>query len=662
MKPNASTTIIRGDMTGERVEMGIDAENMKHIVRILTDIYADPELAVIREYSTNAFDAHRDAGHTRPIQITKPTDWNPMFTIRDFGTGLSKDDIRNIYSSYGRSTKQNSNDVVGMLGIGCKSGLTYTSQVQITSFIDGQRIESLMTRDEDGAPVISILSSVPTDEPNGVQISIAVSNSHTFNQKISSFFKYWNPSDVLIDGEPPVPVDLDHVVDEIYISSAANHHVVVMGNVPYRVSEGLDVKMPQGKYLVAKVDIGEVDFPPSREELYYSPTTKNKLQSIADRYQKNIDQKAEQEITQSKTAFDAMVAIEKWSAFSSVDTWGNLPPLTTVRGGGMFTWHVGHVSQWGRSRNTVQSHYNVGYNAWRKLASQGKLAQVVDFDLSSFSSSHRAKFEQLLKNKGIDFNALEKVVINDVDKFDGWLDAMTFSMNDIRKVKLPKSSGGTLVTRTQGRYDIWQGPTDRWKLGHPDPSKPIVYWSSAQLYSTSWLAEAMTRWPDVQWVTLTRNRWEKFLRECPNAIELHPFMKGECQKAFDKLTGNEQAYIVGSLQVFGKGAWADAVSKFDDPLLRKMILFARKMNNRDNHSVEYREYQETLAFYRGNIPEYSFEPTGNKSNGREALDIYPTLPYSDMDERVRVYNAIHFYEQNHPVTEPASNDAEKDKQ
>ena len=38
--------------------MSIDQSALSHIMNVLTDLYADPELAVIREYSSNALDSH----------------------------------------------------------------------------------------------------------------------------------------------------------------------------------------------------------------------------------------------------------------------------------------------------------------------------------------------------------------------------------------------------------------------------------------------------------------------------------------------------------------------------------------------------------------------------------------------------------------------------
>src|SRR5262245_34262870 len=114
MKPTERVLDVDSTLAGENVRMGIDTSALQHIISVLTDLYSDPELAVIREYSTNALDAHRDAGNPLPIEVTLPTPLAPLFKVRDYGDGLDAEDIRNIYSRYGTSTKRDSNDVVGM--------------------------------------------------------------------------------------------------------------------------------------------------------------------------------------------------------------------------------------------------------------------------------------------------------------------------------------------------------------------------------------------------------------------------------------------------------------------------------------------------------------------------------------------------------------------
>lgn len=77
MEPTAIYATREGNLGGETVAMSVDAASMAHVMSILTDLYSDPVLAVIREYSTNAFDSHVEAGVQRPIEVSLPNAMSP---------------------------------------------------------------------------------------------------------------------------------------------------------------------------------------------------------------------------------------------------------------------------------------------------------------------------------------------------------------------------------------------------------------------------------------------------------------------------------------------------------------------------------------------------------------------------------------------------------
>ncbi len=110
MKPTNVIDMHRtGDLGGQKVGMKIDENSLAHVMSLLTDLYSDPELAVIREYSTNARDSHIMAGVPHlPIKVTLPNGMSPYFKVQDFGLGMSVSDIEETYSKYGASTKRGS--------------------------------------------------------------------------------------------------------------------------------------------------------------------------------------------------------------------------------------------------------------------------------------------------------------------------------------------------------------------------------------------------------------------------------------------------------------------------------------------------------------------------------------------------------------------------
>ena len=67
MIPSATGIKRASTFTGQSIEMSIDTNSLAHIMSVLTNLYSDPEMAVLREYSCNARDSHLAVGQTRPI-------------------------------------------------------------------------------------------------------------------------------------------------------------------------------------------------------------------------------------------------------------------------------------------------------------------------------------------------------------------------------------------------------------------------------------------------------------------------------------------------------------------------------------------------------------------------------------------------------------------
>ena len=106
----------------------IPTHAMGSILRSQVNRYANPYIASLREYLTNAIDSHIVSGQTKPVEVTLPTAMSPEMSIRDFGEGMSGDDIVNIYANVRVTTKDKSDLEHGGLGIGSKSGLAYCTQ------------------------------------------------------------------------------------------------------------------------------------------------------------------------------------------------------------------------------------------------------------------------------------------------------------------------------------------------------------------------------------------------------------------------------------------------------------------------------------------------------------------------------------------------------
>jgi len=308
--------------------MRIDENSIDFLMKILSDLYSDPQLAVIREYSVNARDSHVEAGVTRPIEITTPTRLSPHFKVQDFGLGLSIDDIRTIYSAYGASTKRNSNTQAGMLGLGSKSGLTISDQFMVTAIKDGIKAYVSVTRTETGGATMEIIDTVATTESNGVLISIPLGhNLYGFEDKVNNFFKYWPEGSVLINGKAPEQVKSDFLAPGIrivdnkvkntsYYGTATYEDlpdIIVMGGIAYPIESEYTPGFRTQFHLIFDVPIGSVNFTPSREQLHYTKQTKATIEDCYARYDAEMANKVSNDLLAANTIKEALEAASKWA-------------------------------------------------------------------------------------------------------------------------------------------------------------------------------------------------------------------------------------------------------------------------------------------------------------------------------------------------------------
>lgn len=156
-----------------QIDMGIS--NSAEFFQILSStLYSDQLLAVVRETTCNAWDAHVESGRTAtPIQIT--VDSNKV-VIRDFGHGIHYDLMGPIYGVYGASTKKNDGMQTGGFGLGCKAPFAYTDHFQVTSHHNGTKTIYSMSKSSaqvGGKPAIIPITSLPTTE-TGLEVTINI--------------------------------------------------------------------------------------------------------------------------------------------------------------------------------------------------------------------------------------------------------------------------------------------------------------------------------------------------------------------------------------------------------------------------------------------------------------------------------------------------------
>lgn len=183
----------------EQVNCTIDAEDMRYVASLLRNNYSNTQLAVVREISANALDANREANVNRPIEIKLPTQLNPTFAVRDFGGGLSEQDIFGLYSKYGKSTKRDSNNYIGAFGIGKFAPLSYGDNFTCVSYHGGVKTTyNIFVNDDDDTKIARIGDPEPTNEPTGLSIEVAVADSDrdNFRKICLKFFRFFDDSEM----------------------------------------------------------------------------------------------------------------------------------------------------------------------------------------------------------------------------------------------------------------------------------------------------------------------------------------------------------------------------------------------------------------------------------------------------------------------------------
>lgn len=256
-------------------------------------LYANKIRAIIRELSCNAVDSHVAAGKIdTPFDVHLPNSMEPWFSIRDYGTGLSHQQVTQIYTTYFESTKTTSNEFIGALGLGSKSPFSFTDNFTVTAIKDGVKGVYTAFINEAGVPSIAKMMDEQTTEPSGVEVRFAVEDRYDFSKfrdEARYVYTYFKQRPV-VSGEVNFEFrDPDYnekdIIPGVHTTNRGYNSVAIMGNIAYPID------VPQadkalGKLtsllhcgLVMEFGIGELDFQASREGLSYIPQTVNSIKA-----------------------------------------------------------------------------------------------------------------------------------------------------------------------------------------------------------------------------------------------------------------------------------------------------------------------------------------------------------------------------------------------
>lgn len=305
------------------VKSGFTIKASSQAFKILSsNLYSDPQVAIIREISTNALDSHKESGVDKPFSIHVPTQLEPSFSVRDYGKGLSHEKIVTLYTTYFDSTKSESNDSVGGLGLGSKSPLGYCDLFNVNAYgIDGIRHYAI-TIGEEGLPEINFMGESESDGTTGLEVIVPINDPANeylqWQSKMKSVYKDF-PLNMLSFENTNIMDDIQtsyknmysihHKELGMYIATHSTGKMFAkMGCVLYPIN--IEKVLPSTSHvnnsIIVDFNIGDLSISPNREELHYDSHT---ISSITSRIS-NVKSTLEDELQKALKAVNENNVIE----------------------------------------------------------------------------------------------------------------------------------------------------------------------------------------------------------------------------------------------------------------------------------------------------------------------------------------------------------------
>ena len=410
-----------------------------HMMMIMSDIYANPDIAVVREYLTNMYDAHialhRKTGDWGPKPtLNLPTTLNPTLVFQDRGIGMSQADVTNIFVKYGESTKSDSNDEVGGFGLGAKVGFAYNGGVDwsIETIKNGEKNIYIARVGVKGMPVLSHVASEVTEEHSGTKITIPTRRQDITRivEAARNLLQYF-PIPIEVTGtNPVVPFKATLESDNWQILKgdySRNAITAIVGNVPYLVDHGMRseiVKLlgedKQHFYyynqFVLHLPVGSVDIVPSRDSLKYTDKTKEAIAEVLKKIRGGIQEVASNIVSKATSEYEAL------ELFHSIDMLDHIEDMiSSVKYNGMT------LRRGDRIKRKVSDFPNTTFTGWG----------ITDVD----------------KSEIVEINCTKEIEVAVSDKFT------TLLIDDVAKghMRVAKSlAHQNLVTKTSsGRAARW---------------------------------------------------------------------------------------------------------------------------------------------------------------------------------------------------------------
>lgn len=282
-------------------------------------IYKDTIKAIVRELCANAHDAHTCANNPKPFHIQAPTSLDPNFYIRDYGTGIPPEQINQIYFSYFSSNKRHTNELIGGKGLGSKTPLAYTDTYIVNNYYNGFVHHYIIYKDTNNCPAYSKTSTKPTDEPNGLEIIVAVQykDQTKFTDEIKRTAAWFNCTSNTDIPQQNWLLKTSHggILPKEDVGSTK---YIVMGNIPYQFNV---IQTRTNKYnwiwrsnIYLFANIGDYPTTASRDQIVEDTPTNTKISIHLETFLTQIDNEIKNQLKGlSKSSAEIKAAQLYWN-------------------------------------------------------------------------------------------------------------------------------------------------------------------------------------------------------------------------------------------------------------------------------------------------------------------------------------------------------------
>ena len=198
----AGSTLVGPGVALPTMTSRVDPAGARRMMEMLVNLYADRRLAVVREYVANAVDATRAAGSGEPVAVMTPSLVEPNLVVSDRGTGMTCAEVEATFLAFAASSKRDSNELVGGLGVGAKSAWTLAESFLVDTVKVGCRTTVRAARNLEHQV---LLADAPTDLPDGTTIIVPVEvagHVDAWHQAVREVAAAHDAGAVLVDGAP----------------------------------------------------------------------------------------------------------------------------------------------------------------------------------------------------------------------------------------------------------------------------------------------------------------------------------------------------------------------------------------------------------------------------------------------------------------------------